>query len=62
MSFYTEGGISDVDFKKFQAQTLQQRRLIEATEATFIQNDMQIRQIENPINGFSQSQNGNEER
>lgn len=56
---HTEGVISDMDFEKFQSQLLQQGRQIEATEATFINNDMQIRQIESQISDLSQNKNDN---
>ncbi len=49
-----------MDFEKFQAQRLQQSRLIAATEATFIQNGMQIKQIESQISDLSQSKNDND--
>ena len=57
---HTEGVISDAEFEKFQTQRLQQSRQIEATEANFISNDMQIRQIESQINDLSQTKNDND--
>ncbi len=57
---HTEGVISDADFEKSQAQRLQQSRQIAATEATFIQNGMQIKQIESQISDLSQSKNDND--
>ena len=57
---HTEGVISDMDFEKFQAQLLQQSRQIETTEATFINNDMQIRQIESQISDLSQIKSDND--
>ena len=56
----TEGVISDTDFEKFNAQYLQQKRQIEASEASFINNQMQIQQHEAQINDLSQSKNDNQ--
>ena len=56
---HTEGVISDMDFEKFQSQLLQGRRQIETNEAAFIQNDMQIKQIESQINDLTQSKSDN---
>ena len=57
---HTEGVISDMDFEKAETQLLQQRRQIETTEATFINNDMQIRQIESQISDLSQAKSDND--
>jgi HlyD family secretion protein len=56
----TEGVISDSDYEKFNAQYLQQKRQIEANEAAFINNQMQIGQHEAQINDLSQSKNDNQ--
>ncbi len=57
---HTEGGISDLEFEKFNTQYLQQKRQIEASNAAFINNDMQIQQHESQINDLSQSKNDNQ--
>ncbi len=51
----TEGVISDTDFEKFNAQYLQQKRQIEANEAAFINNEMQIGQLDAQINDLTQN-------
>ena len=56
----TEGVISDTDFEKYNAQYLQQKRQIEANEAAFINNEMQIGQHEAQINDLSQSKSDNQ--
>jgi multidrug resistance efflux pump len=56
----TEGVISDSDFEKFNAQYLQQKRQIEANEAAFINNEMQIGQHEAQINDLGQSKSDNQ--
>jgi multidrug resistance efflux pump len=56
----TEGVISDTDFEKYNAQYLQQKRQIEANEAAFINNEMQIGQHQSQINDLSQSKNDNQ--
>jgi multidrug resistance efflux pump len=56
----TEGVISDTDFEKNNAQYLQQKRQIEANEAAFINNEMQIGQLQSQINDLSQSKNDNQ--
>jgi multidrug resistance efflux pump len=57
---HTEGVISDLDFETANTTYLQQRRQIEATEATFINNDMQIRQYESQISDLAQTKNDNQ--
>ena len=54
---HTEGVISDLEFEKFNTQYLQQKRQIEANDAAFINNDMQIQQHNAQINDLSQSKN-----
>jgi multidrug efflux pump subunit AcrA (membrane-fusion protein) len=54
---HTEGVISDAEFEKFNTQYLQQKRQIEASDAAFINNDMQIQQHNAQINDLSQSKN-----
>ena len=56
---HTEGVISDMDFEKFESQLLLQRRQIATSEATFIQNDMQIKQIDSQISDLSQAKSDN---
>ena len=56
---HTDGVISDMDFEKEATQLLQQRRQIETNNATFINNDMQIKQIESQISDLAQSKNDN---
>lgn len=57
---HTEGVISDAEFEKFNTQNLQQKRQIEASDAAFINNDMQIQQHNAQINDLSQSKNDNQ--
>jgi multidrug resistance efflux pump len=57
---HTEGVISDLEFEKFNTQYLQQRRQIEASDAAFINNAMQIQQHQSQINDLSQSKNDNQ--
>jgi hypothetical protein len=47
--------ISDAEFEKFNTQYWQQKRQIEASDAAFINNDMQIQQHNAQINDLSQS-------
>ncbi len=56
---HTEGVISDMDFEKQEAQRLQQSRQIQANEAAFIQNGMQIKQLDSQINDLSQAKSDN---
>ncbi len=56
---HTEGVISDADFEKANTQYLQQKRQIEANEAVFINNEMQIQQNEAQISDLSQGKNDN---
>jgi multidrug resistance efflux pump len=57
---HTEGVISDAEFEKFNTQYWQQKRQIEASDAAFINNDMQIQQHNAQINDLSQSKNDNQ--
>jgi multidrug resistance efflux pump len=57
---HTEGVISDAEFEKFNTQYWQQKRQIEASDAAFINNDMQIQQHNTQINDLSQSKNDNQ--
>ena len=57
---HTEGVISDLEFEKASTTFLQQGRQVEATEANFINNDMQIKQLESQISDLSQSKNDNQ--
>jgi multidrug efflux pump subunit AcrA (membrane-fusion protein) len=52
---HTEGVISDLEFEKFNTQYWQQKRQIEASDAAFINNDMQIQQHNAQINDLSQN-------
>jgi chromosome segregation ATPase len=56
----TEGVTSNSDFEKFEAQYLQQKRQIEANQAAFINNEMQIGQYQSQINDISQSKSDNQ--
>jgi multidrug efflux pump subunit AcrA (membrane-fusion protein) len=55
----TEGVTSDSDFEKFDAQYLQQKRQIEANQAAFINNEMQIGQYQAQIHDINQSKSDN---
>jgi multidrug resistance efflux pump len=57
---HREGVISDAEFEKFNTQYWQQKRQIEASDAAFINNDMQIQQHNAQINDLSQSKNDNQ--
>ena len=57
---HTEGVISDAEFEKVNSQYFQQKRQIEANEAAFINNQMQIGQHEAQINDLSQSKSDNQ--
>jgi multidrug resistance efflux pump len=57
---HTEGVISDLEFEKANTVFLQQRRQIEATEANFINNEMQIHQHESQISDLAQTKNDNQ--
>ena len=57
---HTEGVISDSELEKFNALYLQQKRQIEANDAAFINNDMQIGQHEAQINDLSQNKGDNQ--
>jgi multidrug resistance efflux pump len=54
--------ISDVDYEKTEMNWLQQKRLIESSEATILQNQMQIKQLQNQIKELQivKSENANE--
>ncbi len=52
--------MSDADFEKINAQYLQQKRQIEANEAAFINNQMQIGQQEAQINDLQQNKSDNQ--
>jgi multidrug resistance efflux pump len=56
---HTEGVISDAEFEKTNTQYFQQKRQIEANEAAFINNEMQIHQNEAQISDLSQVKNDN---
>jgi multidrug resistance efflux pump len=56
---HTEGVISDAEFEKTNTQYFQQKRQIEANEAAFINNEMQIHQNEAQISDLSQGKNDN---
>jgi multidrug resistance efflux pump len=56
----TEGVVSDSDFEKYKAQYFQQKRQMEANEATFINNQMQIQQIDAQITDLTQSKSDNQ--
>ena len=57
---HTEGVISDLEFEKNNSIFLQQSRQIEANEANFINNAMQIQQLTSQISDLSQSKNDNQ--
>lgn len=57
---HTEGVISDSELEKSNALYLQQKRQIEANDAAFINNDMQIGQHEAQINDLSQNKGDNQ--
>lgn len=57
---HTEGVISDSELEKFNALYLQQKRQMEANDAAFINNDMQIGQHEAQINDLSQNKGDNQ--
>ena len=57
---HTEGVISDMEFDKANSNILQQRRQIEATEANFINNGMQIQTLESQISDLAQVKNDNQ--
>jgi multidrug efflux pump subunit AcrA (membrane-fusion protein) len=56
---HTEGVISDAEFEKTNTQYYQQKRQIEANEAAFINNNMQIHQNEAQISDLTQGKNDN---
>ena len=56
---HTEGVISDLEFEKANSIFLQQGRQIEANEANFINNAMQIQQLTSQISDLAQSKNDN---
>jgi multidrug resistance efflux pump len=56
---HTEGVISDAEFEKTNTQYFQQKRQIEADEAAFINNEMQIHQNEAQISDLTQGKNDN---
>jgi multidrug efflux pump subunit AcrA (membrane-fusion protein) len=57
---HTEGVISDAEFEKFNSQYLQQKRQLEAIEATFINNQMQIQQHQAQISDLTQGKSDNQ--
>jgi multidrug resistance efflux pump len=56
---HTEGVISDAEFEKTNTQFYQQKRQIEANEAAFINNEMQIQQHEAQISDLTQGKSDN---
>jgi multidrug resistance efflux pump len=56
---HTEGVISDAEFEKTNTQFYQQKRQIEANEAAFINNNMQIQQHEAQISDLTQGKSDN---
>jgi multidrug resistance efflux pump len=56
---HTEGVISDAEFEKTNTQYYQQKRQIEANEAAFINNEMQIQQHEAQISDLTQGKSDN---
>ena len=57
---HTEGVTSDADFEKYNTQYFQQHRQMEANNANFINNEMQINQQETQINDLTQGKNDNQ--